>query len=1055
MTMTLKHRSSFFDSPVMRELERQAFAKDEDKYKISSAARAIKSEKEAIPAPSYEPTDDVLSDLVNLASGLRDKGLVKEAESLEEKIANYKVAEVHMYRVHDEDGEDLLDQAHKEGDVELAPSSKGYGKVETLQSASRKIKEIVMKRPTGKQASLEAVAEALEVPLKKKVYAQVTAESVAEKTQQDQEALNGIFSSLVENTDALKALLDPNKFGFTYKSLLARPDHQTAFNNITANKYKWFLDRINAAKNAGIDPSTPESILQSIRNKVDVGFAGRSDEGKQVAKNILTNVIGAKAATGEESAQHIAGYIDNWRKTLESVVPTYNKHIKNAINLVIKELHNLRTSAAQSAQLDGTVKSYNDAIKKIYKLQLALSNINWKGYVKPTMPFHTVGFNAGIEQLREIYKNILDAGTKGRTALSNLVPGKTGRKISERIVGARDAYREAANAWSSSLRAIQEGTLDEAKAGDESTINANRIDSIQLASMMEEALREDLTVGQLINNFNKEVDGVNVGSEEDILEHANGWRAFAEGKAVTAGIKTEITKLASIKKEAISGMPRDPHSGKKQAPRGGALAQKPTKVPTKAPAKFDEQPVVSMMQRTMSALANALFNMRQDLTYNDKTIPIADLKKMSALMGRTGYGTRTPFDGKWGTNTQAALKQIQNFANQLGIPTKLDTGVYWSKGRPVGENVAAKAKANADAVAEIMSQAGLGTPEGYTPKAKEEAVELFDTLPFSAINKDPKTLAYTDELRSGQIAEADKPLYPGAMDSLYEFYSFLDRNNIYANRASDLGFTIGEWDQIFNWFRKRSGHLYDAAMKDRKGVKMKRAYMDAVNKLYRMYSGLRKGMINANPGKEPKDIVIPPDVLQRMDAGVAKARGGALEQKGVGLEGLADIDEGVDWNRSGTTRNRLSALTSPFSLDNPLNILALTRAWRNYGANIKYMDQYEQLASDTGIMYDTFNGGNIDSLASLMTRSSVAGDTLVPRKQIQNFRNMLIYFSRDMKEIYRAFMQGKGPKMQGAPTAAMRADVQRGFERWFNLIRETSRRADVYQGLGRRRRYRG
>lgn len=141
--MTLKH-IDFFDSPVMRELGRQAVKNGTVIEEIVKTAAEHK-------APVYAPTGDLFKDLVLLASGLRDKGFTKEAQALEAKIVAYKRAEKEF--------SSELTNAHPDGDVEMGEASNGLGDVETLESAHKKIVDVVTKQPTGKQAQLLAAVE--------------------------------------------------------------------------------------------------------------------------------------------------------------------------------------------------------------------------------------------------------------------------------------------------------------------------------------------------------------------------------------------------------------------------------------------------------------------------------------------------------------------------------------------------------------------------------------------------------------------------------------------------------------------------------------------------------------------------------------------------------------------------------------------------------------------------------------------------------------------------------------------------------------------------------
>src|ERR1700748_170807 len=101
--MIFKHKP-LSESIVMKEFEKVAVSKGLVKGENLSKTASIKS--------SLNPTDSLFIDMINLATGLREQGFEKEAESLEEKLFVYKQAEAHLYRAVDEDADDLLDFAH-------------------------------------------------------------------------------------------------------------------------------------------------------------------------------------------------------------------------------------------------------------------------------------------------------------------------------------------------------------------------------------------------------------------------------------------------------------------------------------------------------------------------------------------------------------------------------------------------------------------------------------------------------------------------------------------------------------------------------------------------------------------------------------------------------------------------------------------------------------------------------------------------------------------------------------------------------------------------------
>lgn len=137
-------RYGFDDSPVMRELERLEVAKNgADKFPVKKQA----SDNET----------DVLSKMFRLSKELRKAGRFKDAQSLDEKIVRYATSERHIYNTHGETGDDLIDFAHQDGDIEVAPSEHDYGKVETQLSQHKRIVDIVQKEPTGKYATASAM----------------------------------------------------------------------------------------------------------------------------------------------------------------------------------------------------------------------------------------------------------------------------------------------------------------------------------------------------------------------------------------------------------------------------------------------------------------------------------------------------------------------------------------------------------------------------------------------------------------------------------------------------------------------------------------------------------------------------------------------------------------------------------------------------------------------------------------------------------------------------------------------------------------------------------
>lgn len=136
--MIFKHKP-LSESSVMKEFERIAISKGLAKSEVISKTASDES-------VNLEPSGDLIIDILNLAEGLRSKGFVKDAESLEEKVLVYKKAETHLYNAIDEDADDMLDFAHPKKNQVKFDAKDGHGEFEDTRSQHKKIIDIVNKK---------------------------------------------------------------------------------------------------------------------------------------------------------------------------------------------------------------------------------------------------------------------------------------------------------------------------------------------------------------------------------------------------------------------------------------------------------------------------------------------------------------------------------------------------------------------------------------------------------------------------------------------------------------------------------------------------------------------------------------------------------------------------------------------------------------------------------------------------------------------------------------------------------------------------------------------
>ena len=104
-------------------------------------------------ASMNKTSNHVVNELISLANDLDKMGEVKAAIAVDNQLSLYKIAMDKLYDITGETGEQLLNSAHPEGSVTLAPAQNDGGVVETAVDQQKKNIAVVSKDPTGKYAS--------------------------------------------------------------------------------------------------------------------------------------------------------------------------------------------------------------------------------------------------------------------------------------------------------------------------------------------------------------------------------------------------------------------------------------------------------------------------------------------------------------------------------------------------------------------------------------------------------------------------------------------------------------------------------------------------------------------------------------------------------------------------------------------------------------------------------------------------------------------------------------------------------------------------------------
>lgn len=500
--MTLKH-VSFHESEVMRELERQAVKRghfDPTSEEILASAIYKMNAVKKVAA-----TDNVMADLLTLASVLRERGYESQALELESKLGLYKTAETHLYRVHDEDGEDVLNFAHPEGAVQMDDRGSPYGKVFSPIEKARIMREVVKKEPSGKLA----VAVAM---LRKSAQAATNAETIeAAKTK----ALSAVSSS-------------SSVYDFSIENILKSKDQNyittyVTYAGVSLNdivKIKKYLTEIYQGKPFSANTiyariiATPESNYEraiNFGNGVISGLGDKYFSGTQpgIDKSMAADSLlpGLQADNPNsiwivKTLGALVGKLNKDTSKVNAAATEIHAAIKNLYDKVFSQLddvnqtveNKINTSLATVTQIDSTASTPKNIEKWVAGLQLL--HPGGKDYkdlsslMKVFNPSAIDGFTVAVKELNDA----LMSGIRSAE--------KTPEWWSPRITAGR--YTNAANFWSQYAERLPENDPKRSMA-ERNAKTASSLASAVSGSVTFESLREALKniLGRDFNTLHK------------------------------------------------------------------------------------------------------------------------------------------------------------------------------------------------------------------------------------------------------------------------------------------------------------------------------------------------------------------------------------------------------------------------------------------------------------------------------------------------------------------------------------------------------------------------
>lgn len=143
---------------------------------------------------SFNFSAQLFQNLTSLAQELKSAGLQKEAEVLEDKIFQHKLAESNLYNLTQGTGEDWIELAHPEGSVEVLQSQEKEGTIETAIDQQIRMREIVLKNPKRADQKLFNILN-LKMAQPKTMVAHKTAQQAEEIPAVSDEDLEEITTS--------------------------------------------------------------------------------------------------------------------------------------------------------------------------------------------------------------------------------------------------------------------------------------------------------------------------------------------------------------------------------------------------------------------------------------------------------------------------------------------------------------------------------------------------------------------------------------------------------------------------------------------------------------------------------------------------------------------------------------------------------------------------------------------------------------------------------------------------------------------------------------------
>lgn len=889
------------------------------------------------------PTGDDSVDFPILISLLRNKGMYKQAAALEEKFLIYKEAETHLYKVHEEEGEDFLNFAHPEKKFEVAKAENSNGAISSLLEKQNKMLSVVNKKPTGKYAELihnviARTAEILHPEIAK--FAQKNVILDEEESTEDIITELNVDPETKKNIDSANSLI-AEKLSENFSNI----ENALKSTGLTEEGLAEFavLTEEKILKNVGIDfylkaNNLDKSKFQTYINVFYRLFPDGNQNVESIVKLIYSlksfnemlnffNSIDTRVADQWFGGSEIKGVNPNDAdslKWLNEKAQTDKRYQNRPLSVWVVNFVNPEDIKLNGAKVNFAAQGilgWMEKWKTWFIDQTKIDNAN-KAFVAQTKPIFdaikttgaTLAPDAFISKnkIRKTVGLAVGALKNGNAAVQKIIDFVNKQKMIYNQFGLIGYDQSIISFLTNFNKNISSLVEEISKLSLNSVLDhpINGVIASSIASTFKEigVLWSQYFESDKIKDEDKPIVENNLKQAKNIFNiisknYDKPWAYLQQfilplfpkattpqillqiGQDALKYVKNIVPKTASqidnITKLADFGTLSGKPSSSSSSSKSGVQTSF-TGNPALAKANLNDpvQLAVANMQLALNIFGQLISN-----PDNKSKFPKANFDPNDGLRiigtGPKANPHLNMFDGHWGPNTDAALNLANKYLSSIG--KSLLTGVKWNQStRSHSSGTEEAAKINSALLSKIISYI---KGEKSNESAKYLDSTILDSLPeMIEWNSDPGQASLSNEQQTVKLTK-------GNLSSLKALYDFLTKNHLREAEVSGAseteigteGFTPKSWNVVFQWFQRRAVLKYNSAKAlGEDAINQAREYFNSIKRLSNIYDK----MLSTYSKYIKEDTVVNPGLIdefsRKIQSGEISSEKGNLENPQIG-----------------------------------------------------------------------------------------------------------------------------------------------------------------------------